>query len=102
MGRSSRDKSSSENLKGIIRKLEAENRQLRKQLARSNKEVQRAVDTVTTFLDDQQEFEIRPEKEEPVLKCIKCGHKVKTLELGPKILYSCTNSNCLHRRTVKK
>ncbi len=101
MGRKSRDKSEGENLRGIIRQLQSENRQLRKQVARSSKEVQRAVETVNSFVDD-----VIPEPvdmpSDLISKCIKCGRKAKGLELGPKILYTCTNSNCLHRRTVKK
>lgn len=102
MGRKSRDKSGQENLRGIIRQLEAENRQLRKQLARSNKEVQKAVDTVISFIDDGPEEQEEIPIESNMIKCLKCGRKVKGLELGPKILYNCSNQNCNFRRTIKK
>ncbi len=100
MGRKSKSRSELEDLRGIIRHLESENRQLRKQLARSNKEIQRAVDTVISFVDD--EPEAIPEPQAATVRCPKCNTKINPIELGPKLLYSCTNDTCLYRRTVKK
>lgn len=101
MGTKVKDKNEYEHLRGLVRQLQSENKQLRKQLARSNKEVQRAVETVISFVDDTpitEELVIN----ENIIKCLKCGRKIKGLELGPKILYNCINENCKFRRTVKK
>jgi formylmethanofuran dehydrogenase subunit E len=99
MGRKSKSRSELEDLRGIIRHLEAENKQLRKQLARSTKEIQRAVDTVISFVDDEPPVEYTPPS---AAKCSKCGHKVKVIELGPKLFYNCSNESCLHRKLFKK
>lgn len=101
MGKKSRGHSELEELRGLVRKLEAENRLLKKQLSRADKEVKKAFETFTTFIDD-----VEPIVEQPTTsfesKCPKCSKKIKGIELGARILYSCTNEDCRFRKTIKK
>ena len=102
MSRRSKDKNEAEHLRGIIRQMRAENKQLRKQLARSDKEILRAVDTVNAFVDDIYEEDFQAPLKVDTIKCSKCRSKMTTLELGPRIVYTCSNEDCKYRQTVKK
>lgn len=104
MGRKSRSKNESEHLRGIIRALESENKKLRKQVQRADRELQKAVDFTVSFLDESS-FPTPANLLEPlhqdVSLCPKCKAKLKVIELGPKNLYTCSNDDCKYRRTVK-
>ena len=104
MGKKNKSRSETESLRGIIRHLEAENKNLKKQLSRADKEVKRAFDTFTSFVDDElpAEAPVVETVNDLVIKCPKCSKKIKGIELGPKVLYSCSNEDCRFRKTVKK
>jgi hypothetical protein len=98
MGKRPKTRSELEHLRGVIRSLEAENRQLRKQLARSDKELQKAVDMASTVLDDITYHDMQYSSEP---KCPKCANKLKHVDLGTRTLVLCSNTECTYRKTNK-
>lgn len=88
----SKDRSETEYLRGIIKNLKSENRNLKKQLSRSNKRAHQYEDFETKLQDTEVEevFEsvIPPEK-----TCPKCKSKLKESPLGIKVLITCTSCN---------
>lgn len=102
MGKKNKSRSETESLRGIIRHLEAENKNLKKQLSRADKEVKKAFDTFTSFVDDDISAQEPQPTDDPTIKCPKCNKKIRGIELGPKVLYSCTNEECRFRKTTKK
>lgn len=83
-----RERSELEHLRGVNRQLKSENAQLKKLLNRVN------FDSVPDTYEE-------PSKVHgPV--CIKCKGPVKLIDMGPKLLYTCSNEDCDHRYIVKK
>jgi len=101
MGKKNRSHSELEDLRGLVRSLQAENRQLKKQLSRADKEVKKAFETFNTFVEDVQPV-ATVETQTFDTKCPKCNKKIKGIELGSRILYSCSNEDCRYRKTIKK
>jgi len=97
MGRN-RDKSELAHLKGIIRKLESENKQLKRQAKRVQKEQAR----LDVWMDDVMDAyveEVPPPP--PPNRCPSCGDKTNYVkaDLGNRILHNC--KNCGYRKSEK-
>jgi DNA-directed RNA polymerase subunit RPC12/RpoP len=112
VGRSSKDKNSEEHLRGLVRQLKSQVRNLKKQLSRSNKQASRSIEDLSLLTDIEEEWPVdftenpikrnyEPLKTPNDTSCVKCGKKAKAIDLGPKMVYACSNEECRHRRTVK-
>lgn len=99
-GRSSKDKSEREHTLGILRQLKAENKHLRKQLARADKGLRKVVEA--TGLDEPSNEPMPPEDLPESSKCIKCGKRALVIDMGVKNVLTCMNNDCKYRRTLKK
>lgn len=73
-----------EHLKGLIRQLQKENKQLKKQLGRANKSARQALEVDNLDLgDDATVSSYGP-------KCEGCGsHRISSIKLGPRTGVSC-------------
>lgn len=83
-----------EHLRGIVRKLQAENRQLKRLLKHQEKQAR---------LDDEIRDEIQSLPNETPLsnpKCPECGSPdLRSIDLGSRLLHFCTH--CAYRRSEK-
>lgn len=100
MARRGKDKSEKEHTLGILRQLKAENKHLRKQLARADKGLRKVVEA--TGIDEPDYSAVLPEEVPESSKCLKCGKLTMTIDMGVKSVITCMNSDCKHRRTLKK
>lgn len=95
----SRSKSSEENLRGIIKQLKSQVRNLKKELARQGKREHLHAD----LEELEQEHLIREEYEdknkEEVNNCPDCGSKLNFIDLGPRKMFKC--SQCKYRKVKK-
>jgi len=97
MGKKNRDRSDVDRLRDVIRTLKSENRNLKKQLGKTNKKVK----AYEEHIDLSVESEIVEDQSMPDSPgCPECGEPVQSVSLGVKILITCTS--CKYRKTVKK
>jgi len=89
MGRSSKDKNEEEHLRGLLRQLKAENRHLKKQLGRLEKQA-KITESFQTWPDEEDYAPPAPE-EAPIHKCPKCGKQANLIDLGKKKVLNCTH-----------
>jgi hypothetical protein len=90
VGRSSRDKNESEHLKGILRNLKAENRHLKKQLSRLQKEAKITEAFMSTWDEGDEDLvapEALPDPDKP--SCPKCRRTAVRIDLGTRSVLKC-------------
>lgn len=97
MGRSSKDKNTDEHLRGLIRQLKAENRHLKKQLGRLEKQA-RVTETFKAWPDEEPIAETSPEQLDTP-KCPKCRRSTNPIDMGKRKVVNCTH--CGYRGTYK-
>lgn len=97
-GMRKKDRNEVEHLRGIIRELKSENRNLRKQIGRSNKKVLQ----LEEHASDLEDLEPPHQEEEVVAKvsCPKCRGNLKTVDLGTRTLVNC--EDCKYRKSSPK
>lgn len=100
----SRERSEVESLRGLIRQLKSENRHLKKELARAEKNTKKQISMYAELTDATEASYATPElaATEDAYSCAKCGSKVKETDLGSRILYVCQKSTCSHRQILVK
>jgi chromosome segregation ATPase len=91
----SRDKNNDETLRGLLRQAKSENKHLRRQVARLEKQLARLPIDEPEEESTVTEFHII----DPEDSCPKCGKEMKRLDLGIKVILSCS---CGHRLTLKE
>lgn len=101
MGRSSKDKNVEEHLRGLLRQLKSENRNLKKQIARLEKQ-SKNYQSFSTWPEEEIELDdisLKKEIKEEALKCSQCGAVASKIDLGSRKLIHC--KKCNHRVTIK-
>lgn len=95
----SKDRSEAEYLRGIVRQLKSENRNLKKQLGLVSKKNRQYENN----LSDHSEFELEEMEEEFIEareKCPKCKADIEVLEIGNRDVRIC--KDCGYRSSRKK
>jgi hypothetical protein len=97
-----RERSEAEYLRGLVRELKSENRNLKKRLGTVGKKVKRYEQLV-----DESAEEVEMEREAAYLtakgksRCPECKGDIELMDLGVRELHVCT-SGCGYRRTFPK
>jgi predicted RNA-binding Zn-ribbon protein involved in translation (DUF1610 family) len=96
----SKERSELEDLRARNKKLEKENRQLRKEIGRFEKRKHLYEENLEDIMSEEDtknsiEFENNIVKR----KCPKCGKELKITDLGSRLLLQC--ENCSYRKTEK-
>lgn len=95
MGRSSRDKNEDEHNRGILRQLRSENKQLKRTVARLQKQLLKL--PIETIEAEEAPIDTRTVNNHPT--CPKCTKDLQIIDLGVKTVLSC--SSCSYRVAVK-
>jgi methionyl-tRNA synthetase len=95
MSRNIKNRDELERLRGLNRNLEKQNKQLRKQLARSTK----AVDKLIPLVDKEPEVEMPEVEPLDAAKCDKCNAKVTPIDMGNRKVLIC--KKCNYRKSMK-
>jgi CRISPR/Cas system CSM-associated protein Csm4 (group 5 of RAMP superfamily) len=100
----SKERSEVEFLRGIIRQQKSQLKHLQKQLARAEKNTRKneALYSELTDKDNPVNYATPEVVKETKPKCVKCGSTIFIIDMGFKLLYSCSKSDCKHRQTVLK
>jgi formamidopyrimidine-DNA glycosylase len=100
----SRERSEVESLRGLIRQLKSENRHLKKELARAEKNTKKQISMYAELTDATDASYATPELavDDDTPSCIKCGSSIKETDLGTRILYVCQKATCNHRQILIK
>ena len=90
-------KNNDENIRALYRELLAENRRLRRELARCRKNEKQQEEALFNYADVLQNGEVAIEEDVRSDKCPDCGSPLKEIDCGIKLVYSCLNGECDHR-----
>lgn len=96
MGRSSRDKNEDEHNRGILRQLRAENKHLKRTVARLQKQLLK-LPIETIEVEEDSSTELKTVSNHPT--CPKCTKDLQVIDLGVKTVLSC--GSCSYRVAVK-
>jgi len=96
----SRDKNPDENLRGHLRQLKSENKNLRRQVTRLEKQLARQPIESIEDEDNTPELPDSWNSSEIPNRCPKCGKEAQVIDLVIKKVLSC--KNCNYRSALKK
>lgn len=92
-----KDRTEIEYLRGIIKKLEAENRRLKKVSGANTKKLAN-LDDIEDDVEEEQKQEVKIKNLFQEQQCPECNRTLEVIELGARKMHTCA---CGYRKTVK-